>query len=64
MLTLATVAKVAGANLIPQLAFFPAGHLLVFLRRGAPVIQGVVEGVGLYDSADMDLLLDTTRMND
>jgi hypothetical protein len=63
MLTLATVAKVAGANLVAQLAFFPAGQLLVLLGRRAPVVHGV-EGVYLYDRANLDLFLDATRMND
>ena len=64
MFTLATVAEVAGANLVAQLAFFPAGELLVLLGSGAPVIHGVVERVCLYDRANMDLFLDTTRMYD
>ena len=64
MLTLATVAEVAGANLVAQLTFFPAGQLLVLLGSGAPVVHVVVEGVCLYDSADMYLFLDATRMYD
>ena len=64
MLTLATVAEVTSANLVAQLAFFFAGHFLVLLVSGAPVVQGVVERVGLYDGADMDLFLDTTRVDD
>jgi len=63
MLTLATVAEVAGANLIAQLAFFPAAQLLVFLGRGAPVIRGIVVGICLYDRANMDFFLDAARMN-
>ena len=64
MFTLATVAEVAGANLVAQLAFFPTGELLVLLGSGAPVIHGIVEGVCLYDRANMDLFLDTTRVYD
>ena len=64
MLTLATVAEVAGANLVAELAFFPAGHFLVFLRRGAPVIQGVIKRICFYDRTDVDLFLDTARIND
>jgi hypothetical protein len=64
MPTLATVAKVASANLVAQLAFFPAGQLLVLLGRGAPVVHGVVERVCLYYRANIDLFLDPARMND
>ena len=64
ILTLTTVTKVASANLIAQLPFFPAGQLLVLVRRGAPVVHSVVEGVCLYDRANMNFFLDATRMND
>jgi len=64
MFTLATVAEIASANLVAQLSFLPARHFLILLRRGTPVVRGVVEGVYFYDRADMDLFLDTTRMND
>lgn len=63
MPTLATVAEVAGANLVAQLSFFPAAQLLVLLGRGAPVVCEIVLGVCLYDRANMDLFLDAARMN-
>jgi len=63
MPTLATVAEVAGANLVAQLAFLPAAQLLVLLGGGAPVVRGILVGVYLYDSANMDLFLDAARMN-
>jgi hypothetical protein len=63
ILTLATVAKVAGANFVAQLAFFPTAQLLVLLGRGPPVVRGIIVGICLHDSANMDLFLDAARMN-
>ena len=40
--TLSADSEIAGRDLIPQLALLLAGHLLILLKRGAPV---VIDGI-------------------
>ena len=46
--TFSADSEVAGRDLIPQLAFLLAGHLLVFFKSGAPV---VIDGISGADGA-------------
>src|SRR6266702_192495 len=63
LLTFATVAEIARAYFVTQLAFLSARHFLILIGCGAPVVQSVVVRVCLHDGADVDFFLDSTRMN-